>query len=523
MMPSSGQIIDAAAMLLWFAWCATLGACFVSLFWPRRLMPHRPWLLLGAMSVTAGLAFSSIGHLLWIAAGPTKGYGEIPIGPGGTLGPGPWIADLALAAVLVPAAALSWYMRRMRRALGVEVRVRIEPVDQTSAPLLRTAAIASVLAMLAGALVRLRESPHGEFDASSIWNVRARFFFRAPEHWRDAFATAVHADYPLMLPLNVTRSWHFLGHETLLAPATLALLYSLLLIAAVWGAARLLAGQARAALAVLMLTAAPLLTVQASFEYADVPVACCVALAAGLAMLSLRLRAMPGRDAGDSAPALGLLALCGLCCAAAAWLKNEGQLITLCAAIATLLIHPAPFFASLQTRLKRLVAFLAGAAPPLLVVLAVRKSIGQTNDLMGDRSLPHIVELLTDPTRHARIVSEFFLRVGDVRDDQIREGLGSIAPALLVNSLGLLLALAAIALTWPAKRNAGLLAPASRWAALFVALVASGYYVVYLLTPYDIEWHVKFSITRLFMHVWPAIVLLGATAGPLIEKRDEPS
>ena len=69
MMPSSGQIIDGAAMLLWFAWCAALGACFVSLFWPRRLMPHRPWLLLGAMSVTAGLAFSSIGHLLWIAAG----------------------------------------------------------------------------------------------------------------------------------------------------------------------------------------------------------------------------------------------------------------------------------------------------------------------------------------------------------------------------------------------------------------------------------------------------------------------
>lgn len=509
----TSHFADVLAIVGWLAWCGALGACFMSLFWPRRVMPHRPWLWLAALSLAAGLAISSISHLLWIV---TAFANNTP----GETAPAPWTMDAALSAMLVVAAAISWYMRRIRRNRAEESRVTLAAAIDDGAVWWRGAACLSVAAMLAGALVRLRESPHGEFDAISIWNVRARFFFRAPDHWRDAFATAVHADYPLMLPLNVARSWHAAGQETLVAPAILSLLFSLMLIAAVWGPAKLLVGPNRAALAILMLTAIPLLSVQASFEYADVPVACCVASATGLAMLSLRLQGTSENDGANSAHALGLLALSGLCCGAAAWLKNEGQLITLCAAVATLLVHPAGLSQSFRARFIRLAAFVSGAALPLLVVIAVRKSIGHRSDLMGERSLETILSLLFDPSRHARILSEFFLRVGDVRDDQIRQGLSSIAPAMLVNLSGLLLACAAVALTWPRPRKPGWLAPASRWPLIFVTLFASGYYVVYLLTPYDIEWHVKYSITRLFMHLWPAIVLCAATAGPLIEKHE---
>jgi hypothetical protein len=527
--------IDMFTLLLWLAWCGLLGACFVSLFWPRRIMPVQPSLWLGAMSVTAGLAFSSIGHLLWLATGNTHDYLAGQVG-GGAGGPGPWAADAAIACVLMPAGAVSWYMRRKRReANGSAPAVTLDAVDEPGLPWWRWASAASVLAMLAGAAARILEAPHGEFDAVSIWNARARFFFRAPEHWRGAFATAVHADYPLMLPLNTARAWWVLGHETLLAPAMLALLYALITLAAVWGATRLLVGAARASLAVLLLTAVPLLAVQASFEYADVPVACCVASAAGLAMVSLRLRTAgppgspgspgspghPGRDAASSSEALGLIALCGLCCGCAAWLKNEGQLITLCAAAATALVHPGPIAGSFGGRLKRLIAFVAGAAPPMIVVLAVRKSIGHPSDLLGDRSLTDILTLALDPARHGRIFSEFFIRVvADLSDEQLLQSPAGIAGTTAVNSIGLLLVIAVVVLTWPSKRTPGFLTPASCWVVVFVALVASGYYLVYLFTPFDLPWHVKFSVTRLFMHVWPALVLMAATAGPMIEKRE---
>src|SRR4030095_266800 len=41
-----------------------------------------------------------------------------------------------------------------------------------------------------------------------------------------------------------------------------------------------------------------------------------------------------------------------------------------------------------------------------------------------------------------------------------------------------------------------------------VALLLIGYYGVYILTPYELRYHLDTSLERLFMHVWPAILLL---------------
>ena len=42
---------------------------------------------------------------------------------------------------------------------------------------------------------------------------------------------------------------------------------------------------------------------------------------------------------------------------------------------------------------------------------------------------------------------------------------------------------------------------------VMILLVLLGYYVVYLITPHDLQWHVLSSIRRLVTHVWPVIVL----------------
>ena len=70
--------------------------------------------------------------------------------------------------------------------------------------------------MIAFLILLVRRS-HGEWDAWSIWNLKARFIFRGGAHWRDAFSSVLgfsHPDYPLLIPLSVAGSWILTGKET---------------------------------------------------------------------------------------------------------------------------------------------------------------------------------------------------------------------------------------------------------------------------------------------------------------------
>jgi hypothetical protein len=44
--------------------------------------------------------------------------------------------------------------------------------------------------------------------------------------------------------------------------------------------------------------------------------------------------------------------------------------------------------------------------------------------------------------------------------------------------------------------------------AVIVALTLGGYYGIYLLTPWDLAWHLDFSLVRLLLQLWPAAILL---------------
>jgi hypothetical protein len=46
---------------------------------------------------------------------------------------------------------------------------------------------------------------------------------------------------------------------------------------------------------------------------------------------------------------------------------------------------------------------------------------------------------------------------------------------------------------------------ASTWA---LALTLAGYFFIYLITPYEIYWHLRFSLDRLFMQMWPSAIFV---------------
>ena len=72
--------------------------------------------------------------------------------------------------------------------------------------------------------------PHGQWDAWSIWNLRARSIFRGAPDWPALFSPAIawsNPDYPLLLPLTVARLWAYEGREGTAIPAMVAMLFFL--------------------------------------------------------------------------------------------------------------------------------------------------------------------------------------------------------------------------------------------------------------------------------------------------------
>lgn len=61
----------------------------------------------------------------------------------------------------------------------------------------------------------LLASPHGEWDAWSIWNLRARFLFRATEAAApfDPLLNWSHPNYPLLVPASIAGLWTWNGGE----------------------------------------------------------------------------------------------------------------------------------------------------------------------------------------------------------------------------------------------------------------------------------------------------------------------
>src|SRR5215510_5012675 len=71
--------------------------------------------------------------------------------------------------------------------------------------------------------------PHGEWDAWAVYNMKARFLFRAGDHWKDLFSAPMEwagPDYPLMIPAAITGLWTLIGTETLIVPVLVAVLFT---------------------------------------------------------------------------------------------------------------------------------------------------------------------------------------------------------------------------------------------------------------------------------------------------------
>jgi hypothetical protein len=330
-----------------------------------------------------------------------------------------------------------------------------------------------------GAFVMLAwHFPHGGWDAWAIWNLRARFLFRAGDRWQDAFSSLLirsHTDYPLLVPANVARCWVYQGTDSLVAPVTVAALFTFATAGLLFGSLAELRSPMQGVLAAATLLGTSTFFDLAAQQYADVPLAFYYLATLVLFQLHDRCPDAPGR----------WLVLAGTMAGLSAWTKNEGWAFLLVLSVAR---AAAVLPRSGGRRFRReLVAVLLGLAVPVAVTLIFKLTLAPSNDLIAGQNWPALRERLSDGSRYLAIttaLAETFLQIGPW--------------ALIVLAAhGLLLGIA------PRPARAGVSFPA-----LVLGLMLLAYCSVYVLTPINLAWHLANSLERLLHQLWPMLLFV---------------
>lgn len=388
----------------------------------------------------------------------------------------PVIASVELALLLSAAVLL---FRRMRR--------RSPPAARTDRRVATGWNRVLALALLAGTilagaafLAAAGANPYGDWDAWSIWNVRARYLAGPGDAWKYAYSPllrTVHPDYPLLVPGFVARCWNYAGATPVSAPICAALLFQFAAVALLVSGVAVVRSASAGLLAGLVLLASTSFLAQGASQYADVP----LSLYAAGSLTLLLVEAKTARRA--------VLALAGSFAGFGAWTKNEGLLFLGLLAVSLLLVNWIA--EGWGEAFRKLAWFLLGASPPVLLTLIFKLFIAPAADPMLAQPLPEVLEKFGDASRYVVVFKAFFAQA-------LAQGEGWTHPVVL-------LAILAVALRFEIGHR---LRPAVSAGGLTLVLLVAAYFVAYVVTPYDLQWHLGTSLGRLYAQVWPSFLLL---------------
>ena len=361
------------------------------------------------------------------------------------------------------------------------------PAGHTSAPAgskVTWIALGALLVLLVMGIVSFAIlaslKPHGDWDAWVSWNLRARFLFRGETLWQRAFSPLVPRAcpaYPVFLSGLVARCWHYAGRDTVAGPILAAVLFTFGIVGLTFAALHLLRGRTNALLAAAVLLGTPFLLLHGVSQYADVPVAFFFLATVVLLVLSNRL---------DDAR-YGLLALAGLMCGLAAYTKHEGLLFLL--GLLVIAVVALIRSADRKSHLKRIGVFVAGLALPLGLLVYFKTVMAPSGDYMtAGLAGGEVLRRLGDLSRYGHIARAFVSQLFEVRR-------WCVLPVVL--PFYLLLTGTQV----DERDRAGL--STIVW---LLAFMLFGHFVMFLITHDNLEWHVKWSLDRLLLQLWPTVV-----------------
>jgi hypothetical protein len=339
--------------------------------------------------------------------------------------------------------------------------------------LLISAGVVSILSLLGVATYTSRRA-YGDWDAWMIYNRAARFIYLGQENWRDAFSKDMyvrfHADYPPLLALNIASRWDILGKETTYVPMFQGFLFSLAALGICFGALASLKSLGQASLGLIFISGVSFFLQEGGRQQADVPLASYIL--ASIVFLFFYYQ--------EKRPIL--IAFSGLMAGLAAWTKNEGILFLFGSGsvITVAMLWKRSF--------RDLLFYFGGLFLPAILLLYFKLGIARPNEFISGRGI-EITQYLFDISRHQKVVNAF------IAFFEYSGGWYNIG-------IFLILCVYFILFHSRFKDNRDMIFISL---AIFACQIM-GYYFIYVTTPNDVDWQLNYSLNRLFVQIYPAVV-----------------
>jgi hypothetical protein len=316
-----------------------------------------------------------------------------------------------------------------------------------------------------------------------------------------------HPDYPLLISAAIAHVWSYIGQDDPIVPSIISLAFTFATLGLLVSSLATLRGVTSAAMAGIALASTPFFIEQGASQYADIPLSFFFLATVAL----LHLYQQRSAEIADGRP-LGLLVLAGLAAGFAAWTKNEGVLFLVAFLVSQIISvsrwRRPPASGQLPlTSARELAVLLLAIAPFLLLIAWFKHSIAPPGDLFANPET--MIQKILSPARYWAILRWYtrqFLRFG----------------SWVVPATALLIALRLLIRSSGIRRR-----ETARWSSVMtLALTLSGYFAIYVITPNDLYRHLRFSLNRLFLQVWPSALFLfflfvGCQAS--IESQTEPN
>jgi hypothetical protein len=338
------------------------------------------------------------------------------------------------------------------------------------------------------ALKTFIEYPHGTVDARFVWNYRARWMFRGGDQWRHAFYTPVASgaedtrvldyapDYPLLITGSVYRGWEMIGNDHIAIPIIIAGIFTFGSYFLLYASLALLRNRNQGYLAVLFMLISTQFLHLGTDQYGDVPLAFFI-------LSTVALFALKDRFPDNS---LRMLFLIGFTASCAAWTKNEGLLFFVLVILVRFCSQIGKY--DWSHLVKEFICFFLGMLPVMGTLLYFKLNFAPRNDMVNLANLKKTGAYLLDLDRYLIVIKEIIKKVYFFNDKIIV----LLAVYFLISGLDR-----------SDKVKKQVLSNV-----ILLLLMLGGYLFAYVITPYDLRWHIDSSLRRLFIQLWPAWVFL---------------
>lgn len=299
----------------------------------------------------------------------------------------------------------------------------------------------------------------GSWDAWSIWNLHAKFL--TGSNFFTMFSNDLiwtHLDYPLMLPSIIALLWKGFGIVAII-PALVAYLFSALIPLSTFTSLHEKKLVIPAVLILLLYSVDVEFMLLAGQQYADTILS--------LSILLTFILYNHLQDDNDHKYEIAIMSFLATICG---WIKNEGLLFF---AVFTFFFVVRNF-----KKLNILKFYFLGSCFPLIVIILFKVFCSPANDIVAGQG-SSTAQKLFDLSRY-NITATYFWK-------------------LLMNSYPVFLLITVFSLVYNPK------VVVSFQFGVLITLLA-GYFMVYIITPNELNWHLATSCTRLFHHIYPAFI-----------------